>query len=382
LENRRALPNLAEVRIIIVHNEAEYFGGAQRVLLNLVHGFHDARLQPIVMAVADSRTAQNLPPGTDLRPLPCNQPFRPQHLLAQISAVCQETDPNNETIIHGWAARDWELTAIAGRLTNHPTIGTLHDHPEAFFISRARQRLMGCAANFGLDHLVCVSAAVESACRSTGYQEGRLGVIHNGIPAAPPFTKQRSGTLRLGFMGNFSKQKGLHELFTMLERFAASYTGKWELHLAGQPQDDAGEKLWADVQQRFSRQAWWPAVKHAGWIDSPRDFLGSLDLLLFTSPQFDSLPTVLLEAAQCGTPALASDVGGVGEIVNHDETGWLYPAHDPASGAQQLLKILGMRNRWASVSQAAVTMVARNYSIECMTESYLKLYQRILAQRI
>lgn len=369
------------MRIIIVHNEADYFGGAQRVLLNLVHGLHAANQHPIVMAVESSRTADQLPAGTDFRPLPRNQPFRPQHLLQQISTVCRETAPNGQTIIHGWAARDWELTSIVGRLTNQPTLGTLHDHPEAYFISRARQRLMRYAANWGLDRLVCVSDAVRSACREAAYREDRLGVIRNGIPAADPVSNRRSKTLRLGFMGNFSAQKGLMELFEMLELFASEYSGKWELQLAGQPQDEPGEKLWADVRQRFSQRPWWPAVKHLGWIDRPRDFLGNLDLLLFTSPQFDSLPTVLLEAAQCGTPALAANVGGVGEIVAHDQTGWLYPAKNISAGAAQLQRIVGQLDHFRAVRQQAIAMVARDYSIGCMTDRYLQLYQQILEDR-
>ena len=43
----------------------------------------------------------------------------------------------------------------------------------------------------------------------------------------------------------------------------------------------------------------------------------------------DNLPNTLLEAAACGVANIGSDVGGVGEAIEHDRTGWLVPANDP-----------------------------------------------------
>ena len=179
-------------------------------------------------------------------------------------------------------------------------------------------------------------------------------------------------------MGNFSAQKGLIVLFELLDIFAARYTGKWELQLAGEPQDEAGAELWRRIQHRFSGNAWWHRINHVGWIDSPRDFLGSLDLFLFTSPQFDSLPTVLLEAAQCGTPVLAARVGGVEEVVQHGRTGWLFPANDTHAGAQQLLDAVKQSGRRQKLGQAAATRIAEDFSIERMTRQYLDIYRKAL----
>ncbi len=50
----------------------------------------------------------------------------------------------------------------------------------------------------------------------------------------------------------------------------------------------------------------------------------------------DNLPNTLLEAAACGVPSIASDVGGVGEAMIHGQTGWLVPPNDPNALAERI----------------------------------------------
>ncbi len=50
----------------------------------------------------------------------------------------------------------------------------------------------------------------------------------------------------------------------------------------------------------------------------------------------DNLPNTLLEAAACGVPSIASDVGGVGEAIINSETGWLVPPSDADALAQKI----------------------------------------------
>ena len=53
----------------------------------------------------------------------------------------------------------------------------------------------------------------------------------------------------------------------------------------------------------------------------------------------DGIPNAILEAMAAGTPVVVSDAGGVSEVVQHHETGWLVPANDPVSLAQALREL-------------------------------------------
>jgi glycosyltransferase involved in cell wall biosynthesis len=63
-----------------------------------------------------------------------------------------------------------------------------------------------------------------------------------------------------------------------------------------------------------------------GWQDDPYAALGAADVLVHTSIEPDSLPTVILEAMAMARPVIAANVGGVPELVVDDKTGLLTSA--------------------------------------------------------
>ncbi|MGB0582943.1 MAG: glycosyltransferase family 4 protein, partial [Limisphaerales bacterium] len=309
-------------------------------------------------------------------PLTANQPFSIGSFGRQVREVCAEVKDHEATILHGWAARDWELTAAAGLLTHSPTVGTLHDHPSADFISGGRRKLMRLAAR-GLDRVVCVSNAVERGCVGAKYPADRLVTIHNGLEAGSAMEARSGPVLRLGFLGAFSRRKGLETLFALIANFAQRTMGRWEIHLAGDAQNDEGRHLWETVQERNSTAPWWKRVKHVGWTDDPQGFLGGLDLLLFTSSDFDPLPTVLLESGQCGTPVFAAEVGGVPEIVAEGANGWIFEPWEIGAAAKRLAELTKDRKSLRNNRVRAADHISRNFSLGKMIEQYLHIYSTL-----
>jgi len=64
------------------------------------------------------------------------------------------------------------------------------------------------------------------------------------------------------------------------------------------------------------------------------DLMGLFDLFVLPSVHMDSSPNVLLEAMGVGLPAVASDVGGVAEILDQGAAGRVVKAGDPAALAE------------------------------------------------
>lgn len=364
------------MRTLIIHNELEYYAGAERVLVNYVRGLCAVGEAPTLMAVAGTRVFKELAELTEVLPLTANQPFSIGNYWRQVREVCAQVNDHETTILHGWAARDWELTAAAGLLTHSPTVGTLHDHPEADFISGGRRRLMRLAAR-GLDRIVCVSQAVERACVEAGYRADRLVTIHNGLETGQASAARSGSVLQMGFLGAFSRRKGLETLFALLANFAQRATGRWELQLAGDAQNEEGRRLWETVQERHCTAPWWKRVKQVGWTDDPTKFLSGLDLLLFSSCDFDPLPTVLLESGQCGTPVFASEVGGVSEIVSDGVNGWSFEPWEIGAAAKRLAELTKDRKLLRSMRTGAAEHISRNFSLGKMIEQYQRIYSTL-----
>jgi D-inositol-3-phosphate glycosyltransferase len=94
--------------------------------------------------------------------------------------------------------------------------------------------------------------------------------------------------------------------------------------------------------------------------------------------QYESFGMVALEAMACGTPVVASGVGGLLYLVRDGRTGYHIPDSDPVALADKLQKILSdERLRQELGRQAAI--LAHAYSWEHITEQMLTLYESVLA---
>ncbi len=102
------------------------------------------------------------------------------------------------------------------------------------------------------------------------------------------------------------------------------------------------------------------------------EIMNSIDLLLHT-PLNEGLGRVLLEAMTCGKPIVATDVGGIPEIIEHGVQGFLVPAEDYESMAKESLKIL-MDPELAKRLGNAGSKKAMNFSTGQMVQKVHNLY--------
>lgn len=367
------------MRVLIIHPESQYFAGAQTMLGYFLTELVRTDCKVAVAAVRGSRVAALLPKETVpvwLEPCPAFSPLAIWRQAATLKAFHAEFPFD---LVHGWAARDWELAALAGWRCRRPAIGTLHDHPKASFISAKRRRLMCWCARYGLKRIICVSAAVLNACADAAYPRSKLVVVRNGLPAVDASAAARaSGPFRMGFLGTFSERKGLRTLFRIADTLSADSGASWELHLAGGTEDETGKRLLEDLRRTYATRPWWGRLQWLGWVKSPQNFLRTLDVLVVPSSEFDPFPTVLLEAGQSGIPVLASRVGGVPEIVADGQTGWLFDANKAEPAAQMLGRMMASPEILQGAGQAARERVLREFSASKMVAEYRLLYSNLL----
>ena len=366
------------MRVLIIHPESQYFAGAETMLGYFLTELVRTDCKVAVAAVRGSRVTGLLPQETVpvwLEPCPA---FSSIAIWRQAMTLKEFHAEFPFDLVHGWAARDWELAALAGWRCRRPAIGTLHDHPEASFISGKRRRLMRWCAAYGLKRIICVSEAVRTACADSGYPRFKLVVVRNGLrPVDASDAPRAPGPFRMGFLGTFSERKGLRTLFQIADTLSAVSAATWELHLAGGVSDEPGERLLEDLRSAYATRAWWPRVQWLGWVKSPQDFLRTLDLLVVPSSEFDPFPTVLLEAGLSGLPALAARVGGVPEIVIDGQTGWLFDADKIGQAGQILSRLMAAPELLKCAGQAARERVLQEFSASKMVAEYRLLYSNL-----
>jgi glycosyltransferase involved in cell wall biosynthesis len=78
----------------------------------------------------------------------------------------------------------------------------------------------------------------------------------------------------------------------------------------------------------------------------------------------DGLPTSLLEAMALGAPVVSTAVGGIGELVVHEQTGLLVPERDAKALADALGRLLGDRALAAALAERGRLHVERHFALE------------------
>jgi len=135
--------------------------------------------------------------------------------------------------------------------------------------------------------------------------------------------------------------------------------------------------VWIGNQKEVNRSDLPANVYFLGNILDARRYLPLADLLMLPS-NYEGMPMVILEALSCGIPVVASDVGGVSEVVKNGETGYAVKNNpeDFAAAIQEILK----PSVYAGYSSRAYAIYQREFTADKMVRGYLQIYEHITNQ--
>ncbi len=152
----------------------------------------------------------------------------------------------------------------------------------------------------------------------------RFRTIPNGVDPADPGEEERHGIL---FVGRLVSRKGVEFLLDAVER------------LGGAPLTIVGD---GPKRRGLERRARGLPVRFLGSLppEEVRRRLKEAMILVLPAVQGEGVPNVLLEAMACGTPVVATDGGGVPDLVEDGRTGLLVPPRDAPRLAEALGRLL------------------------------------------
>lgn len=118
-------------------------------------------------------------------------------------------------------------------------------------------------------------------------------------------------------------------------------------------------------------------VVFLGKQDSVAEIMACADLLLLPS-QNESFGLVALEAMASGVPVVASRAGGLPEVVDHGETGFLAPVGDVEAMADGAAQILRDAATWRRFSERSRQSALERYGVDIIIPQYERYYERIV----
>ncbi len=118
-------------------------------------------------------------------------------------------------------------------------------------------------------------------------------------------------------------------------------------------------------------------VLFLGKHSSVEELLACADLFLLPS-ESESFGLAALEAMACGVPVVASRVGGLPEVVEDGESGFLFPVGDVEAMVDGALEILGSEARWNGMSRSGRRIAEERFSARRIVPAYEAFYRDVL----
>jgi glycosyltransferase involved in cell wall biosynthesis len=223
------------------------------------------------------------------------------------------------------------------------------------------------------DAYVAISRAVADAARPVLPSGTSLTVIPSMVPngmdllaergSRPEFLPVQDGYLL--FVGALGRHKGVDVLLEAHRRMKH----RVPLVLVGAPTGDSFDFSDPDVTVVHNQPS--PAVM-AAWA---RASIG-----VVPSAWEEPLGQVAVEAMLAGRPVVASDVGGLKDIVDHGVTGLLVPPHDPGALAEALDALIDAPQRRARMGRAGRDR-ARVFEVGSVAPRIIELFEQVLRDR-
>ena len=228
-----------------------------------------------------------------------------------------------------------------------------------------------------MDRLVVVSKAIDAKV----VEEGRLGaprvLIYNGVDLERYDHQDPCCTLRdefnmepgssiVGVVGRLELEKGHPTLLESWPMVLDQVPGAYLLIVGEGSRMDALRQI--AHEQGIERH-----VVFTGRRDDIPAITAALDVAVLPSYR-EAQGLTILEAMALSRPVVASNVGGIPEMVEHEKTGLLVPPHDPPALAAAIVRLLRDHQLADTVARAGHDLVHDRFCVQLMVNAVQELY--------
>lgn len=361
-------------------------GGPARHLLTLLPMLRDRGFEPMLVYGSAEAEEGELPPDglPAIRVSALRRPLDPRADLRAAAELKRAVAGFRPDVVHTHLSKAGALARRAAARERVPVVvHTFHGHVlEGYFATPANKLFLGTERYLAkrTDALVAVSGAIRDELLRLGIGDApRWRVIPLGfeLPDAPAVNRlEARASLGLpadgpavGIVGRLVPIKN-HVLFLEAARRVLERRPEVRFVVAGDGElrtalEAEGSRMLAD------------RVRFTGWVPSLPALYEALDVVVLTSLG-EGTPVALIEAAAAGLPVIATDVGGVADVVVDGETGFLVPSGDAGLLADRIADLLGDPDLARRMGDAGRRRIATVFSPDVMADRVAGLYEELL----
>ncbi|GAB1542737.1 hypothetical protein NUACC21_54110 [Scytonema sp. NUACC21] len=239
----------------------------------------------------------------------------------------------------------------------------------------------------GVKHFITVSNYTKSDWVNSGYSKDIIDVVYNGVDLevykpADDFSKTRkewnlSEDIRvISFVGRLDKAKGLETIikaFALLRKTHANT----RLLIAGNPVND-GEDYKKSLEKLSTDLEIENHVKFLGHVTNTTSLYQVSDVTVLASQWSEPFPRSILESMACGTPVVASRIGGIPESLTGEFQNGLFEPRNERDLSEALSRVINWREKDAQLGERCRRHISSKFSIEKMIDGIETVLGNIL----
>ncbi|MDI6606085.1 MAG: GT4 family glycosyltransferase PelF, partial [Candidatus Omnitrophota bacterium] len=184
---------------------------------------------------------------------------------------------------------------------------------------------------------------------------------------------RRKEEFNVGIIGRITPIKGHLDFIRAMAR-VSQVVPKLKIWIVGDA-PPARQAYKEELQALVRRQGLWGCTEFLGTQREIPEILSQLDLLVLATVTHEAFGRVIIEAQGCGVPVVATEVGGVVDIIEDNVNGLLVPPADPAAIASAAIKIFRDKELARFLAENAYKKAVKNYTLEQMAKSTIDVYE-------
>ncbi|MCK4257796.1 MAG: glycosyltransferase family 4 protein [Halanaerobiales bacterium] len=344
-------------------------GGTEKHVLDLITGFED-KYELFLLAppgkTSDQFTARKVKyypfPRLDQKLISGLKTF-----FAQLKKILKE---NTIDLIHIHGAP--ELIILVKMINRKiPILFTVH----GFHGPRKSWDYLGCAkvCNRFASKVITVAKVEEEILIKKRIQPKIIQTIHNGVPdpkklelKKPSDLNKISGKLIIGAIARFETTKGINFLIDAYSSIQEKYPS---LHLVIVGSGSKETELKNQVNQLNLNDK----ITFTGYQKNVHDYLHIYDIFVIPSLH-EAHPLVLMEGMGHDKPIIATEVGGIPEVIEDGKNGLLVPPSNSNALAKAIQKLLDDPILRKNIGEKARETYNKEFAVERMLEETEKVY--------
>ena len=279
------------------------------------------------------------------------------------------------------------ITGIGGKTLGVPSVHTIYSPVNTsiykillnrFYLSR-------------IDVIISLSKNIQASLRKISIQEVKIKKVPPAVNLSS-FNQFTSGkkvrediSLKsnpiLLYVGDLTETRGLHVLIDALSIVVRQFPRTRLLMAFNMPLEKYGrEKL--EIKNKISSFGLNNNVIPLGIVNNMPEVMAASDIFMAPYLSIESIadyPVSILEAMAVGKPIIASEVGGIPEIISHQKNGMLVRPNDPVDLANAIIYMLNNKEEAIKKGLEGAKLVSEEFGTERVVDKLERIYGEVIS---